>query len=171
VFLVWLGILLVVVAILEALHRERYFATAVVLASFGFAASLGLFNVDDAIVRRNVLRAFQGKHFNPSYLATLSIDSVPALAEKFADPALSTPIHEGIGAALLCQLQTIDYPASTDVDWRAFNFASWKAGQSVVNLQNNLQYYHLNTEKTPMRVRTPSNVLYMCTDSEPNYDD
>lgn len=172
IFLVWLGILLVVVAVLEALHHERFFATAAVLASLGFAASLSLFNVDDAIVRRNVLRAAQGKHFNPSYLATLSIDSIPALTEKFADPSLSTPIHEGIGAVLRCQLQSMGYPTITPVDWRSFNLARWKAGQAVMPLQNDLlQSYHLNRAKYPMRVRTPSNVLYQCSSGEPNADD
>jgi hypothetical protein len=172
VFLVWVGILLVVVAILEALHRERYFATAAVLASLGFAASLSFFNVDDSIVRHNVLRAAQGKHFNPSYLATLSIDAIPALAEKFADPSLSTPIHEGLGAALLCQLQTDNYYlATTNHDWRSFNLSRWNATKSIVKIQSNLQFYHLNDGRSPMRVRTPSNVLYECIDAEQNNRD
>lgn len=54
VFLVWVGILFIAIVVLEIFHKERYFAFAFVLASLGFAISLTLFNVDAAIVKRNI---------------------------------------------------------------------------------------------------------------------
>ena len=167
VFLVWVGILFITVVILEIVHQERYFAFAAVLASLGFAVSLTLFNVDDAIVRQNVLRAAQGKHFNPSYLATLSLDAVPALADEFSDPALPAAVHEGIGAALLCQLHNKVSPDTTSTDWRSFNFAAWNAGKAFDRVTAQLEGYHINTSRLPVRVRTPGNALYMCEDHEP----
>jgi hypothetical protein len=168
VFLVWVGILFVVVVILEVLHQERYFAFAAVLASLGFAISLSLFNVDDSIVRHNVLRASQGKHFNPSYLATLSIDAVPALTDEFLDLSLSTSVHEGIGAALLCHLYSETMSDTSHDDWRSFDFSLWNAKQAIESVKTQLEGYHVNTDRIPARVRTPGNVLYECIDSEQN---
>jgi hypothetical protein len=169
VFLIWVGILFFVVVILELLHRERYFAFAALLASLGFAVSLSLVNVDDFIVRQNVLRAAQGQHFNPSYLATLSIDAVPALADEFLDPSLSSSIHEGIGAALLCQLDSTALANSSSNDWRSFNLPNWNARQALARTQTVLVGYRVNKDKVsrvPLRVRTPGNVLYECMDAD-----
>src|SRR5688572_21024408 len=46
IFLIWLGILLVAVVVLEVFQRERYFAFVAVLVSLGFAVTLTLVNVD-----------------------------------------------------------------------------------------------------------------------------
>jgi len=168
VFLIWVGILFVVVVVLELLHRERYFACAALLASLGFAISLSLLNVDDFIVRQNVLRAAQGQHFNPSYLGTLSIDAIPALADEFMDPALPTPVHEGIGAALLCHQDSVAYRSalSLNTDWRSFHLAGWNAQRALAGAQNALAGYHVNKDKFIVRVRTPGNILYECVDTD-----
>ena len=166
VFLIWVGILLVAVVVLELFHRERYFAFAALVASIGFAVSLSLINVDDTIVRQNVLRASQGIHFNPSYLATLSLDAVPALADEFTDPALSTPVHEGIGAALVCQINSNMAPAAAGADWRSFNLTRWNADQAVARVHDQLTGYFFNHARNPTKVRTPSNVYYVCSDTE-----
>jgi hypothetical protein len=171
VFLVWVGILFVAVVVLEIFHQERYFAFAAVLASIGFAVSLSLFNVDDAIVRHNVLRASQGKHFNASYLATLSADAVPALADEFSDISLSVSVHEGIGAALLCHLHSNAIKDMSNNDWRSFNLSLWNAKNALESVKIQLEGYHVNTDRFPIRVRTPSNVLYECVDTEPNARD
>jgi hypothetical protein len=164
VFLIWVGILFVTVVVLEMLHRERYFAFAAVLASLGFAISLSLLNVDASIVRHNVFRASQGKHFNFNYLASLSTDAVPALADEYLDSSLPTSTREGIGVALLCYLHS-DY-LSNDLaeDWRSYNFSQWQANKALNEIQIYLQDYHVNDERVPVRVRTPSNLLYECPD-------
>jgi hypothetical protein len=170
VFLVWVGILFVTVVILEIFHQERYFAFAAVLASLGFAVSLTLFNVDDSIVRHNVLRASQGKHFNPSYLATLSLDAVPALTDEFLDLSLPTSVHEGIGAALLCHSQAIS-DTSND-DWRSFNLSLWNAKNAFGIVKVQLESYHIRDNYgISVGVRTPSKVYYECVDTEPNIKD
>ena len=90
IFLIWLGILLVAVVVLEIFQRERYFAFVAVLASMGFAVTLTLVNVDAATVKHNVFRAWHGKNLNTPHLASLSTDAVPALAEEFLSPSLPT---------------------------------------------------------------------------------
>jgi hypothetical protein len=164
---VWVGILFVAIVVLEIIHRERYFALAALLASFGFAISLFFFNVDRTIVVHNVLRAVQGKHFNIAHLASLSSDVVPALEEKFLDPSLPQNVHEGIGAALLCYINLNQKADASSGDWRSFNYSRWQADWAISVLQNQWQAYHVgNAKGWRPRVRTPGNVLYECTGVE-----
>ena len=147
IFLVWVGILFVAVVVLEILHRERYFALAALLASFGFAISLFFFNVDRTIVVHNVQRAVEGKHFNIAHLASLSSDAVPAMKEKFLDPSIPKPVHEGIGAALLCYMTLNPQEGKSTDDWRSFNYSRWQADWAIYILAKQWQGYHLGETK------------------------
>ena len=60
VFMIWLGLLLMVVVYLEITHRERAAGLAMVLASLGFIVSLNLLNVDSFIVKQNIQREIRG---------------------------------------------------------------------------------------------------------------
>ena len=160
VFLIWLAVLLLAVVILEIFQRERYFAFAAILASLGFAVSLTLTNVDAAIVRHNVPRVLGGKNLNVSHLASLSFDAVPALVDEYNSSAYSQDVHEGIGAALLCYLNTDSFPGAYDRDWRAFNLSRWRAHIALQSVQASLQEYGI--KRFPWRVRIPGNALYEC---------
>jgi hypothetical protein len=162
VFLIWIGILLVAVIVLETLRRERYFALAAVLAAIGFAISLSLINVDASIVRRNVLRATQGRHFNVNYLTSLSTDAVPTLVEAFMNPSLDVTTHEAIGAALVCFQQSESTPRASDLDWRSFDYSRWAALRALDQVRNSLTGYGVNTNRWPAEVSTPSHVFYDC---------
>jgi hypothetical protein len=162
VFLIWVGILFVTVIVLEILHRERYFAFAVVIASLGFVVSLSLFNVDASIVRHNVLRATQGKHFNVNHLTSLSTDAVPALVDEFLDSSLPASTHEGIGAALLCYLHSDTISSGSTQDWGSFNLSRWEATKALNEVRVHLEGYSLNDKMSPVLARTPSNVFYEC---------
>ena len=168
VFLVWIGILLIAITALEVSRHERYFTFAIVIAAMGFAVSLTVFNVDNSIVHHNILRASQGKHFNPSYLASLSLDAVPALAEGYQDLSLPTSVHEGIGAALLCQ-QHFGQLNNMDLDnWQSFDFSRWTAKRILDDLDDELSGYRIK-KSYPVQVRTPSNSLYDCVDTSSSY--
>jgi hypothetical protein len=160
VFMIWLGILLLVVLVLEIMDRQRHFAFAAALASLGFALTISLMNVDGAIVHHNVWRAVQGRHFNVSHLASLSSDAVPALADEFLSPSLPTEIREGVGAALVCQRAALEAEAQTD--WRAFHGSDWLAERALQDAQGELSGYHYKTIYGLARVRTPGNVVYYC---------
>jgi hypothetical protein len=162
IFLVWLGILLIAVVILEILHYERYFAFAAVLASLGFAVSLTLINVDAAIVKHNAPRVLQGKNLNVAHLASLSWDAVPGLVKEYQSTTYSQSDHEGLGAALACYLHTDSLPDGQDRDWRSFNVSRWQAHAALQKVQLSLQEYGINDKRWPVRARTPSNVLYEC---------
>jgi len=169
VFLIWLGILLVAVAALEIFQRERYFAFAAVLASLGFAVSLTLVNVDAATVKHNVFRAWHGRNLNVPHLASLSADAVPALADEFFASSLPTATREGVGAILLCYMQSdLSKPPE---NWRSFNLSRWRAFEALNKVRPHVEGYSVNDKQWPVRVRTPGNVLYECWDGRPFYNE
>jgi hypothetical protein len=162
VFLIWLGILLVAIVVLEILRHERYFALAAVIASLGFAVSLTSVNVDAAIVKHNVPRVLQGKNLNVAHLASLSWDAVPGLVLEYKSKKYSQSVHEGLGAALTCYLHSDTLPGSYSDDWRSFNLARWRAHHALQGIQISLQDYGIIDRGGPAIVRTPSNLRYDC---------
>ena len=166
VFLVWVGILFVAVIVLEIIRRERYFALAVLLASFGFAATLSLVNVDASIVTYNVFRTTQDKHFNVNHLTSLSTDAVPALVDEFLDISYPTTTHEGIGAALVCYLHSRPIEKASNQDWRSFNLSRWEAVIQLDEIKRHLLDYDYNDNTWPVQVRTPGNELYVCAEDQ-----
>ena len=162
IFMIWVAILFVAVVVLEILRKERYFAFAAVIAAIGFATSLSLFNVDDAIVRYNILRATQKRNFNVSYLTTLSLDAIPALADKFSDASLPTKIHEGIGAALYCHLRNDPIENTADDDWRSFNLSRWNAQKVLSDTAIQFNDYSIHYANGSSFIITPGQVSYQC---------
>jgi hypothetical protein len=163
IFLMWLGLLLIAVAVLEILRRERYFTLAATLAAVGFAVTLTLFNVDAAIVKLNVYRSWHGRNLNVPHLASLSTDAIPALAEEFKSKSIPTSTHEGVGAILACYKYFEKAPHISEYDWRSFNYSSWKAHAVLEEIRPGLAGYVIRYKKYPVRVRTPNGVLYPCT--------
>ncbi len=162
VFLIWVGILFIAVIVLEVIRRERYFALAAVVASIGFAVTLSLVNVDASIVRHNAYRTLEGKHFNVNHLTTLSADAVPALAEAYLDRSLPVETRDGLGAALVCFLNSelyVDYP---DQDWQSFTYAQWAAVKVLEEVEPRLDGYLFNDRIYPYLVETPRHMLYEC---------
>jgi hypothetical protein len=162
ILLIWLGLLLIAVVVLEILRKDKYSTFAALLASFGFAASLVFFNVDTSIVHHNVLRPGQGKHFNVTHLTSLSLDAVPALAEEFENTDLSDATREGIGVALMCYKYSSVLEKYDSAKWQSFNYSSWKAIESIEQVEDYLEDYRINVKKEPMMVRTPSREFFEC---------
>jgi hypothetical protein len=160
VFLVWVGLLLIAVVIIEIFRRERYFTFAFLLASLGFAISLSVMNVDAAIAKHNIWRATQGEHFNVHYLASLTTDAVPAVVDEFINTPMSISTREGVGAAVVCY--TYRLSKIPNKDWRYFSLTRWRADKVLEDAQADLAGYHLNDGRTPVRVRTPSGDYYEC---------
>jgi hypothetical protein len=168
VFLVWVGILFAAIIVLEVLGRERHFALAGMLSCFGFAITICSMNVDSAIAQYNIYRTIEGKHFNVNYLTTLSTDAVPMLEAAYNDRSLPQDIHEGVGAALMCYLQSDWYQDSSSIDWRGFNFSRWVAINSLNRVGPHLQEYKviknmLGYGWVNYAIETPSHgVSYVC---------
>ncbi len=166
VFYIWLALLLVAVAILEILHRERAFALAAIIAALGFAVSLTALNVDAFTAQQSVLRASRGYHFNIQDITALSADSVPPLVDAYLSPALPQSLHEQIGVILFCRENAYGAPQEPVGDWRSFNLSRWQAEQSMAKARPYLQGYSINNDRYPWRVRTPySQGYFECQNS------
>ena len=179
VFMIWLGALLVVTVVLEILRRERMFAFFALIAALGFAATLPILNVDAFIVRANVQRAVDGNFGfdnNPgrdvsdpvdadqldiSYFTQLSPDALPPLVEAFRSDALPDPIHDALGAALVC-LRHTNVEAKPDTDWRSYNFSRWTERSLLADIRPELKGYSLKTNDWPAVVTTPLGKSYNC---------
>jgi hypothetical protein len=160
VFMIWLGVLLAVVVVLDILRKERTFALAAALAAIGFALTLNLLNVDGFIVRQNVARAPAGDGLDMPYLASLSSDSVPNLVTAFRDQSLPGLTRDAVGAVLVCHEQIGS--GSGDDNWRSFTLARFWAERALKQVQSQLDKYQVTDSDWPVKILTPDSVYYEC---------
>ncbi len=160
VFMLWLGLLLAVVVVLDLLHKERSFALVMLLAAIGFSASLPLLNVDDFIVYQNLRRAVQGEELDVAHLASLSNDALPGLVDALQDEGLPAGIRDMAGAALACHVYNDS--GSDDTNWRSFTFSRHWAEQALEKVQGVLEDYTILDDPWPLQVRTPAGETYDC---------
>jgi hypothetical protein len=182
VVLYWIGSLLIATIVLEIIHKERYFTFALLVASFGFAISLPIVNVDAFIVKQNIKHEIKSvansndggssrvestDTFDEQYLTQLSDDAVPALVAGFTDKSVSEELHEQVGASLAC----VRYDREQDtreLSWQAFNFARFNADKALASVDKLLDAYKITKEDWTASVTTPSGQEFQC---EPYYYD
>jgi hypothetical protein len=132
VYMIWLGLLLVSVVVLELTRRQRYFALAALVASLGFIVSLNLLNVDSFIARQNLIRARAGGTLDIAYLTTLSEDVVPALSDLYEEALQDGEYIEAIAGAIVChavnnQKYVYANHPSRNYTWRSFHLSRYLA--------------------------------------------
>ncbi len=130
IFIIWLGILLIGTILLEFLDRGQLFATASILAMVGFAITLNIINVDGFIVRHNIQRAVNGQELDTRFLASLSSDAVPALAQQYHSTS-NEDLQRKIGNILTCHQEMLENSNSEQNHWQAFHFADWVAKRDL----------------------------------------
>lgn len=171
VFMIWLGLLLVSVVILEVLRRERLIGLGMVLASLGFVISLSLLNVDAFIVRQNIQREIrsttdktfaQGRaDLDAQYFLDLSDDAIPPLVSVFHSKSMPVSVKEKVGAALACKQyerkqDTRTYP------WQSFHFSRLSADKGFKKVKKELDAYKIIDKDWPFQVKTPSGEEFPC---------
>ena len=171
VFMIWLGLLLVAVVVLEILHRERAFGFTAVLASLGFVISLNLLNVDAFIVKRNVEREIHGigdraiaqgrADLDAQYFLDLSDDAVPTLVDAYQTSNLPAMVKDKLGASLAC----IRYQRSPDKrvrPWQSFHFSHFYADRALQSVESDLSGYKITDKDRPVKVTTPAGEEFSC---------
>jgi hypothetical protein len=171
VFMIWLGLLLLALVILEILHRERAIGLAMVLAALGFIVSLSLLNVDAFIVKQNVqreIRATSDKAFaknradlDTQYFMDLSEDAVPPLVSAFRTKSIPAPVKEKIGMALACKRYQWEHD-QRQYPWQSFHFSRWNAATAFQKLGQELDTYQLIDENWPIKIKTPNGEEFPC---------
>jgi hypothetical protein len=171
VFMIWLGLLLVAVVILEVLRRERLIGLGMVLASLGFVISLSLLNVDAFIVKQNVQREIrsttdktfaQGRaDLDAQYFVDLSEDAIPSMVSAFHSKSLPVSVKEKVGAALACK----QYEGKQDTrtyPWQSFHFSRWNADIGLNQVKKELDAYKIIDKEWPVKVKTPAGEEFPC---------
>ncbi|GAB1471473.1 hypothetical protein MASR2M66_23510 [Chloroflexota bacterium] len=165
VFLIWIGLLLVATIVLEILRKERMFAFAMLIASFGFAASLPILNVDAFIVNQNIQRELNGtdvEDLDSNYFLELSDDAIPPLVAALQTPTLPDSVHEQVTAALAC----IRYQRESDkraYPWQSFHFARLNAENALASVQTEMDTFTIDDSTYPVIVNAPSGGEYSCS--------
>jgi hypothetical protein len=143
--MIWLGLLLLAIVLLEALGRQRAFALATLIAVVGFSATLAVINVDTFIVDRNIDLIQDGQELNSTvgrlvgdldsaYLGTLSDDSAPALVSAYRRAVAKgdDQLSQQLATAITCHFTVIN-------EQRTFPWQSWNLSQQTgLNLWNEL---------------------------------
>ena len=166
VFMIWLGLLLVAVVVLEATHRERAAGLAMLLAALGFILSLGFLNVDAFIVERNSQREVQGAGENDvaldaQYFVNLSDDGVPPLVAAYQDESLPDSVREQVGASLACIRSKRDQNTSP-LPWQSFHFSRYAADRALKTVDKDLDAYDITGQYYPETVITPDGNEFSC---------
>ena len=171
VFMIWLGLLLVAVVILEVLHRERQVGLAMIIALLGFVVSLSLLNVDAFIVNQNVQREIrsttdktfaQGRaDLDAQYFLDLSDDAVPSMVSLFHSKSVPVSVKEKVGAALACK-QYQRNQEERKYTWQSFHFSRLNADRGFEQVKKELSAYEIVDKDWPFKVKTPSGEEFPC---------
>jgi hypothetical protein len=111
---VWLGVVYVLVIAAGVKLRTSWLPRAVIATGIGTLLVLGALNPDKLIAEQNVARWQETNKIDVPYLAGLSVDAVPALAEL--PPELRT-----------CLLVKMADGLALDDDWRSWNLSRQQA--------------------------------------------
>jgi Ca2+/Na+ antiporter len=126
VFMIWLGLLLVGVLLLEFRRKQRAFVLIALIAALGFSLTLNLLNVDAFITRQNVNRTLSGEALDSDYLSSLSNDAVPALLAAYKDPQSPDDQEIDLGAILACRAKILADDRENR-PWQSFHWTDWRA--------------------------------------------
>ncbi len=171
IFMIWLGLLLIGVVVLEMLRREHAIGLAMALASFGFVISLNILNVDAFIVKQNIQReihgaaeetATQGRvDLDAQYFLDLSDDAVPSLVNAYQTESLRAPVREKVGASLTCIRYARDLD-QRELPWPSFHFSRFYADRALAEVKGELDTYKIINKDLPVTVKTPNGEEFSC---------
>lgn len=145
IFMIWIGLLLIAVAVLEVTKNIQKLAFILICFILGFGITLNILNIDQFIVRHNVSRVIAGEHetletdLDAGYLTTLSHDAVPKLVEFFNDPEIPEDIRNEIGAVLACKSAMNE--EQKDYTWVAYHTSRQQALALLESLENTLEKF------------------------------
>ena len=130
IFIICLGLLLLAVVILEMTKHQRHFTFAFLIAGLFFIAFLNFLNVDGFITQQNSARIKKGSDLDVGYLASLSTDVVPVLADLF-----NAGKHtEAVAGSLACHAIINREYEEADQTWQSFHLSLLSAQTEWLDL-------------------------------------
>lgn len=145
IFIVWLGILLVIAAVLEIAGHSRLFALTLLLACFGFGITLNVINVDGLIAHQNIRQAAAGADLDMPYLLSLSEDAIPELRDQFLNDHLPGSNRNIIGGVLACKSHLRPYEdVANALPWQSYTWSREHGNQILDELEPELAKYQVS---------------------------
>jgi hypothetical protein len=139
IFMIWIGLLLFAMVVLEITNRQRAFAFATLLTCLGFGLTLNFLNIDGFIVERNIARAEAGAELDANYLYQLSNDAIPVMFRAY-NTTNNPTIRNKLGAILACW-KTVKFSEQPVKDWRAYSWSESHAFSLFVTYEQQLIPY------------------------------
>ena len=162
VFMIWLGLLLASVVVLEYVNKGWAITNAAIIVLIGFSATLNMINVDAFIAHQNIQRAKNGKALDVSYLSSLTNDAVPTLVNEISASDISEEMRDGIGAAITCFQVKENRNKLITNSWQSFHISDWKAERMLVQVSDHIQGYQIQEEDWYTSIISPAGVKYTC---------
>lgn len=162
VFMVWLGVLLIAIALMEIFRQQKRFFIVVLAAAAGLSLTLNTLNVDQFIVRRNIGRTIEGEVLDAGYLSSLSTDAIPELVKTYISPGMPAEIQGRIGAALACFQQDYRNQSLAERPWQTFHLSDQSALKALESISKDLERYQLRDDNWPVIVTGPDGTEYPC---------
>ena len=134
VLMVWIGITLIAVLVLQWKESLRSVALVIVLAALGFTASLNVLGVDRFIAAANIDRAIRGAEFDVSYLRELSSDAVPVMVARVDE--LSGQNRRDLSLMLSCK--ALENGRVRDRPWQSIHASHEQAHLVLRRYHDNL---------------------------------
>jgi hypothetical protein len=139
VFIVWLGVLFAgfTLSLFWTPATINVFGITLLLAGFGFVATLDILHPDAFVAQQNVNRG----DIDPIYLARLSEEAIPVLATLVDTP------EPGLRAVVRNRLAYFKlYLPFRQDDWREFNFDRSRAIEALKQVESKLTPYTRESE-------------------------
>ena len=134
VFMVFVGLLLLALVIMELTNSFRRLGLVLVLGVLAFVLVMVGLNEDAMIAKLNLQRAVQGEKLDADYLVhDLSNDAVPMLLRTLDDSQLAPELQEKLQLVMACRYANFK---------RVYGAASWQSNTIPVVIAGKLYKQH-----------------------------
>ncbi len=148
VFMVFVGLLLLALILMELTNSFRRLGLVLVLGVLAFALVMVGLNEDSLIAQQNLERAVQGEKLDAAYLVHgLSNDAVPTLFRYMDDPDIDPELQEKLQLVMACRFANFEdnYGKAT---WQSISIPTSVAGKLYVQHDEVLSSVPLDTIST-----------------------
>ena len=160
VFMVFVGLLLLALILMELTNSFRRLGLVLVLGVLAFALVMVGLNEDALIAQKNLERAVQGEKLDAAYLVHgLSNDAVPTLFRYMEDPDIDPELREKLQLVMACRFANFEanYDKAT---WQSISIPTSVAGKLYVQHDEVLSSVPLNTISTGSAVSIDGETIW-----------
>ena len=160
VFMVFVGLLLLALIIMELTNSFRKLGLVLVLGVLAFALVMVGLNEDALIAKQNLERTVQGEKLDAAYLVHgLSNDAVPTLFGYMDDPDLDPELQEKLQLVMACRLASFENNYGNDT-WQSITIPTLAAVKLYVRHDEILSGIPLNTISTGTTISIDGEIIW-----------